>query len=400
MLFRSPAATVGSNISTVTSTGVSTSWNDLYASTDVPTSSDAIGTLTFHHVFTEAQVTMTSSNASTVIGGFSTSVSGIAKSTATLYGSGTYTATGSAATLSCTGTGDIGTSLSSSLVPFISTAPGSSTSATLTVGSLTYGGTTYNYTTGNTLAFSSTFAQGHRYNFAVTLKENYKKSFTTSDFYQWDAYSHNVSGNYTPSTTYFKEGQEGYNPSPTTDTPGDNSALHSCKDCPTAKEIYAYLLAGAYYDFGDVINLGNGNYSYPSATYTLVNGSSWAYGLWLPKNSYIKSTLWSKVTGLTAGQGVENYTGNVSTSNFFNVSTTVVNASNAVSIRNSGNYFFLPSAGYYMGNTIDCSGTDGFYWSSSTSSSGYAYYLDSRCSGSINLSYLRRDLGFTRWVVQ
>lgn len=84
LLGTAPAATVGSNISVVTSTGVSTSWNDLYASTDVPSSSDAIGTITFHHVFTEASVTMASSDASTVIGGFSTSVSGIASSAATL----------------------------------------------------------------------------------------------------------------------------------------------------------------------------------------------------------------------------------------------------------------------------------------------------------------------------
>jgi hypothetical protein len=57
LLGTAPAATVGSNISAVTTTGVSTNWNYLYASADVPTSSDAIGTLTFHHIFTQAQVT-------------------------------------------------------------------------------------------------------------------------------------------------------------------------------------------------------------------------------------------------------------------------------------------------------------------------------------------------------
>jgi hypothetical protein len=364
LLGTAPAATVGSNISAVTTTGVSANWNYLYASADVPTSSDAIGTLTFHHIFTQAQVTMTSSNASTTIGGFNTSVSGIAKSTATLCANGSYTASGSAASIGCTASGGTGTSLSNSLVPFISTTPGSSTSATLTVGSITYGGTTYNYTTGNTLAFSGTFAQGHRYNFAVTLKESYKKTFTISDYYQWDAYSHYVTGS-SPSYLFQSSGKEGYNPSPTTDTPGVNSALHSCKDCPTGKELYAYLLAGAYIDDGSAILISGSTYSYPPAytlpngttynnynqtTHTLVSGSSAGIGVWLPKNSYIKSTLYTKVSGLAAGQGVESYTGSVSTSNMISQGGTVNTAALATSIRNSGNYFYLPAAGYYNGS--------------------------------------------------
>jgi len=243
LLGTAPVATIGSNISAITTTGVSTNWNDLYASAAVPTSSDAIGTLIFHHVFTEARVTMTSSNALVAIGGFSTSVSGIAKSTATLCANGSYTASGSATSISYTSTGTSGTSLSSSLVSFISATPSSSASATLTVGSLIYGGTTYNYTSGNTLTFNGTFAQGHRYNFAVTLKESYKKSFATSDYYQWDAYQSYGTG----SNTFISTGYA-YNPSPTTGTPEAISALHSCKDCPTGKEIYAYLLAGAYLD--------------------------------------------------------------------------------------------------------------------------------------------------------
>jgi hypothetical protein len=413
LLGTAPAATVGSNISAVTTTGVSTNWNYLYASADVPTSSDAIGTLTFHHIFTQAQVTMTSSNASTTIGGFNTSVSGIAKSTATLCANGSYTASGSAASIGCTASGGTGTSLSNSLVPFISTTPGSSTSATLTVGSITYGGTTYNYTTGNTLAFSGTFAQGHRYNFAVTLKESYKKTFTISDYYQWDAYSHYVSGNYTPSTTYFKAGKEGYNPSPkTTNTPELNSALQSCKDCPTGKELYAYLLAGAYIDDGSAILISGSTYSYPPAytingttynnynqsTHTLVSGST-GLGLWLPKNSYIKSTLYTKVSGLTAGQGVESYTGAVAqNSNMLSYGGTVNTAALATSIRNSGNYFYLPAAGYYNGS-LSYTGTYGGYWASSTSGSSVAYDLFFY-SGNVRLSGSNRNYGFLRWGVQ
>jgi hypothetical protein len=412
LLDTAPAATVGSNISAVTTTGVSTNWNYLYASADVPTSSDAIGTLTFHHIFTQAKVTMTSSDALTVIGSFNTSVSGIASSAATLCANGSYTANGSAATLSCTATSGSGTSLSSSSVPFISSAPGNNSSATLTVGSITYGGTTYNYTSGNTLAFSGTFAQGHRYNFAVTLKESYRKPITVSNYYQWDAYSHYVSGNYTPSTTYFKVDQEGCNPSPTTNTPELNSALQSCKNCPTGKELYAYLLAGAYIDPGSAILISGSTYSYPPAytingttynnynqsTHTLVSGST-GLGLWLPKNSYIKSTLYTKVSGLTAGQGVESYTGAVAlNSNMLSYGGTVNTAALATSIRNSGNYFYLPAAGYYNASFLD-PGINGIYWSSSTGSSNGAYSLHFY-SGNVYLGGNFRGYGFLRWGVQ
>ena len=408
LLGTAPAATVGSNISTVTSTGVSTDWNNLYASANVPTSSDAIGTLTFHHVFTQAKVTMTSGNGSTVIGGFSTSVSGIASSAATLCANGTYTASGSAVTLSCTGTGTSGTSMPSSLVPFISTTPSSSASATLTVGSITYGGKTYSYTSGNTLAFSGTFAQGHRYNFAVTLKESFDNTITVSDYYQWDAYlPYNTGSNTFSSTGY------AYNPSPTTDTPGVNSALHSCKDCPTGKEIYAYLLAGTYVDDGSAILISGSTYSYPpsytlpngitynnynQSNHTLVSGSPNGFGLWLPKNSYIKSTKYTKVSGLAAGQGVESYTGAVALgSNMISQGGTVTTAADVASIRNSGNYFYLPAAGFYDGS-LNNPGAFGIYWPSSTCSSG-AYYLGFS-SGYVSLNSDYRNPGFLLWKVQ
>jgi hypothetical protein len=401
-----PAATVGSNISTVTSAGVSVNWDYLYASAAVPTSSDAIGTLTFHHVFTKAKVTMTSGNASTVIGGFGTSISGIANTAATLCATGNYTTTGSATTISCVGSGDTGASLSSTYTPFISIAPGSSAAATLTIASITYGGKTYTYSTGNTLAFSGTFAQGHRYNFAVTLKESYKKSITAGDYYQWDAYQPYGTG-----TNDFISTGYAYNPSPTTNTPGAISALNSCKDCPTGKEIYAYLLAGAYIDLGTAIPMSGNTYSYPPV-YT-VNGTTYndyskggaspvgskGYGLWLPKNSYIKTTLYTNVTNLSAGQGVENYTGSVTSNNMITYGGTVNTPALATSIRNSGNYFYLPEAGYYDGSYRDPN-MNGYYWSSSTYSSGIAYYLTFN-SGYVSLkSDGKRSSGYLCWGVK
>jgi hypothetical protein len=188
--------------------------------------------------------------------------------------------------------------------------------------------------------------------------------------------------------------------------------LQSCKDCPTGKELYAYLLAGAYIDPGSAILISGSTYSYPPAytingttynnynqsTHTLVSGSSAGIGVWLPKNSYIKSTLYTKVSGLTAGQGVESYTGSVSTSNMISQGGTVNTAALATSIRNSGNYFYLPAAGYYNGS-LSSPGTHGDYWASSTynSSDAYSLYFD---SGYVSLYGNYRYYGFLRWGVQ
>jgi hypothetical protein len=316
----SPSASVGGNISSVTAAGPA-NWSYLYASATVPTSTDDLNTITFHHAFTEAKVTMSSGNGSTAVGGFSSTISGIANSAATLCANGTYTTTGSAATITCNGSAGTGTSLSSSYAPFISTATGSSTPATLTITNITYGGTPYTYSSpGNTLAFSGTFAQGHQYNFNVTLQESYKKSFTLNDYYKWDAYASCATGGNT-----FSSGNYGYNNQ-------SDVATHSCKFCPTKQEAMNYLHAGVYWDNGETIAGST------TPSYTLPNGETYHTGIWLKKGASTGSATTTTVSPLS---------------------------SVTAAVRNSGEYFFLPANGIYYSypyNGLGQPGALGCYW--------------------------------------
>jgi hypothetical protein len=262
---------------------------------------------------------------------------------------------------------------------------------------------------------------GTVYNRTVAMKEQtVPKEFAKSNYYCWDACAPVTSG-----SNSFSTGNYGYNPYPTT-SDYDRVAEYSCFCCPSAKEIYAYLLAGAYIDKGDAINMGDGNYSYPSY-YTLPNGITYnnysvgstspiggddhkGCGLWLPKNSYIKSQgLLNNISGISGtGKGVEDYTGSVDDNNFYSNSKVVNTADLATKIRNSGNYFFLPAAGDYTDGTdssVSYPGSGGYYWSSSTSTtinnvsaaSAYRLAFD---SGVVRLSYGFRSSGYLLWGVQ
>jgi hypothetical protein len=273
------------------------------------------------------------------------------------------------------------------------------------------------YVTMNNLSLNA----GTVYNRTVAMKEQtVPKEFAKSNYYCWDACAPVTSG-----SNSFSTGNYGYNPYPTT-SDYDRVAEYSCFCCPSAKEIYAYLLAGAYIDKGDAINMGDGNYSYPSY-YTLPNGITYnnysvgstspiggddhkGCGLWLPKNSYIKSQgLLNNISGISGtGKGVEDYTGSVDDNNFYSNSKVVNTADLATKIRNSGNYFFLPAAGDYTDGTdssVSYPGSGGYYWSSSTSTtinnvsaaSAYRLAFD---SGVVRLSYGFRSSGYLLWGVQ
>ena len=221
--------------------------------------------------------------------------------------------------------------------------------------------------------------------------------FTKLNYYQWDAYSSYVSGNY--GNDYFGDGKEGYNTDVGDVNDCGNNASHSCKNCPTAKEMYAYLLAGAYFDYGTAIQLADETYSYPPAytlagtkynnydhsTHALASGKS-GYGLWLPKNAYIKANnkLKSQSGCSESNSGVEKYNGTipeakVNLASSDNLNITALTSSNAKEVRESGNYFYLPAAGYYYsvsGHLIhNGEGAYGYYWSSSAAGSGNAYVL-------------------------
>ena len=344
-----PSATAGSNINGVTTAVSSANWDYQHASAAVPTNSDNIGTIIFHHVFTEAKVTMTSSNGSTVVGGFTGTISGIARSSATLYTTNTYTATGSPAAISCAGSGGTEASLSSSYTPFISTATGSSAPATLTITQITYGGKTYNYSSNNTLTFNGTFAQGHKYNFKVVLQ--------TRDYYTWDAYASYHTGSNT-----FSTGNYGFNHA----TSG--AASHSCANCPTKQQAMNYLAAGVYWDDG--ITLAGST----TPSYTLSDGNTYHAGLWLKKGASTGSYTTDTATPLPV----------------------------TAAIRNSGRYFFLPAAGNYFSyspSTLSNPGTYGYYWLSTLDCGENAWSFRFCKYYTGVMSDYRQD-GFCTWKAQ
>ena len=352
----SPSATAGGNISSVITAAGPANWSYLHASATVPTSSDDLGTITFHHAFTEAKVTMGSGNGSTVVNGFSSTISGIANSAATLCANGTYTTTGNATAITCNASGGTITSLSCPPVPFISTATGSSATAQLTITQLKYGGNTYDYASGNTLTFSGTFVQGHRYNFTVTLKESYKKSFTTGDYYWWDAYEPYKTGD-----TTFSPGNHGYNPT-------KGNASYSCANCLTKQELRNYLSANLYWDDG--IELAGST----TPSYVLPDGNTYHTGLWLKK-------------GASTGSST--------------VETAYPTAVTAA-IRNSGDYFFLPAAGSYKNwyGTVYNPGTEGYYWLKEpdpTTTNAYCFYM-TKTYVELRSDYCEN--GYCLWSVQ
>ena len=352
----SPSATAGSNISSVTTAVSSANWNYLHASAAVPTSSDDIGTITFHHAFTEAEVTMTSGNGSTVVGGFASTISGIANSAATLRATGTYTTTGSATTINGAGSDGTGTTLSSAYTPFISTATGSSTSATLTITQITFGSKAYTYSSNNTLTFNGIFAQGHKYNFKVTLEEG-----ADANYYRWDAYAPCGTG-----SDVFSSGNYGCNPTET------NNASFGCANCPTEQELLNYLAAGVYWDAGTDL-AGS-----ITPSYTLLpNGITYHTGLWVKKGAYTGSATkrTAEVPAVTAA------------------------------IRSGGAYFFLPAAGQYVSYTqyyqnFTNAGAFGYYWLFTKQPSGQNSYCFRFCSGYADITSEYRENGNRVWKKQ
>jgi len=231
-----------------------------------------------------------------------------------------------------------------------------------------------------------------------------------NNYYEWDAYLPQGTGSATfGSTGYVK------NTNPTTSS-FDKVATHGgCGSCPTARQIYAYLLAGAYIDLGDAILMDDGSYSYPPSyhlstsgtifnnydpfTHALVSGSSKGIGLWLPKNAYIKSTL-SSTLGWGATNGVADYTGTPEI-NKDKKAGKVTTPALAASIRNSGNYFYLPSTGA-CGVTGDPGVGNGIgnYWSSSPIISDAAYSLRFETDLVSIASGWARNNGFYIWTIQ
>ena len=201
----------------------------------------------------------------------------------------------------------------------------------------------------------------------VKMEDNFKSAYTQTDYYMWDAYEpyKNIASG------TWEEGSSWYNPTT------DKLASASCKDCPTAEQMVAYLKAGVYWDDNTTVAEGK-------KTYTLDGNTTESYstGLWVKKRRYIDNfdsetektySTTPKKLGILKDEEVKN-------------------------IRTGGEYFFLPACGRYYSGSIGNAGTLGYYWSStpSTSNSSYAYYLNFN-SGNADVlgdGYSSRNLGF------
>src|SRR5574344_136221 len=173
---------------------------------------------------------------------------------------------------------------------------------------------------------------------------NFKTAYTKADFYQWDAYSHYVSGTYSNSNNdNWVAGNEQYH------WGTGVTAQKSCKDCPTANQIMDYLNADHFWDDG---HEGSGR-----MTYTLEkDGTPTEYhtGMWFKKGT---ATNGSITTINTNNHAPKEWT-------------------NDAAIRTSGYYFFLPAAGVFNGYSVNGQGYYGYYWSSTPDiDSDLAFYL-------------------------
>lgn len=353
----------GNNISTVTGSITPSSTGAMTASVAVTSSS----TITFHRVTSSAKVTMASSDGST-IGDFSTTLSGLGCTAATLCGNGSYTAGATDQTITCAYSGSASTSVSGSYVSFLPKTPSASSSVTLALNSITFAGTAKTYSTNNTMTFSGTFKQSAKYNFTVTLKKSAINSTTNTlwdgKYYQWDAPT---------GTTYTENGSYNsttVNSAPETDV--TNVATAGCKDCPTYKQMLMYLGAGVYYD--------------TYTTWKEANGTLHTGGIWLKKSSLISGFSTNSAATTTSA----NYAATITSSNYGDYE----------SVRTSGEYFFLPAAGYYISRSLVRAGTYGYYWSSTPNSSTTNAWLLLFDSSSAHVSYLYRSYGFCLWAVQ
>ena len=134
-----------------------------------------------------------------------------------------------------------------------------------------------------------------------------------------------------------------------------NPATHaSCKDLPNANEMTWYAIKGDPRWDGDELWTTMGH---------LYKGGIWvkkkAYISGYNKNTAVDGTDWRPSLGGSTGS----------------LSHTLPSAAE------SGNYFYLPTLGYYESGRLDRVGVNGFYWSSSADPwvRNYAYFL---CFGS------------------
>lgn len=346
---------------------------------------------------------------------------------------------------------------------FMSMYPTASHAATLTINSIsgpdgTNANNVKSYSSGNTMTFTQTYQNGHRYNLILNLAtpingyaevntqtgvatgtvkgdvadqvcntgivDTYSPAFKptyTADatwpclegrpqYYEWDARAcmPAVTLPQNPSTTFcpYSFFATSYTTQPVTPDPknpvASSNAKYSCAKCPSYNQIAWYLSAGTYLDYGRWY-CPNG-FLYNNSTRTdkkeiLVHQG----GRWLKK--YSKITDFSNTTFPTSGvtaNADQCYTASVSQTG---KPGTVKLKSTDSAHQNPNDWFFLPLAGCdYNGSVWNNEvGTRGLYWANTVNdgASGYqwAWYLELNASGA-HLGKYFRYYGMCLWLLQ
>jgi hypothetical protein len=246
-----PVAAKGNVITSVYKDGVSATYTDMWAKGSVSAGATTItpATLLFYHVFSEAKVTIKSNDDTgggdgittgnlykSKVNAFTTTLSGIAATTAKVYATGKYDVSNATAKdIQMNATGGTAISLSSDYVPVVLSNNGASKAVTLKMYDITTDGSKKMFTENNgtslDVKFTNTYVAGHKYNFTISATPNYH-------FYVWDQKNKNADGTW---KTYFQD-HTSYN----TITTG--TASYACKNCITSDQAKMYLGAGIYKD--------------------------------------------------------------------------------------------------------------------------------------------------------
>ena len=231
---------------------------------------------------------------------------------------------------------------------------------------------------------SATYDQNKYYNITANLDV---KNYDGDHYYMWDALDQywkghewgaankdqpvlngNTNGNYAQSSS--DPNNRWYN----TSFPGrdiSNPAIHSCKDLPNVNELTWYAAKG---------------------------DPRWdADELWTTMGHLYKGGMWFKKKSVLLAEG--HYNSNTAVDGYdwrtYDNASSWFSSSTLPSAADAGNYFYLPTLGFYRYGQLYLVGNRGYYWSSSA----FPRYSDNAYgmsfgNGSVNVGYDDRFSGF------
>jgi hypothetical protein len=183
-------------------------------------------------------------------------------------------------------------------------------------------------------------------------ENKYVKTYTISDYYQWDAYASydkHDTGKWEPNSSCWKFTRN-----------GGAQATQSCKNCFTREQMMMYLGAGVYWDE-------------KGPKYTIIYPEDGSLDtLYIRKNIHEEFTsgLWIKKSSKIAG--FKENTAKKKDKVSLNDGTNLFKVGKP---KNTSDYFFLPAVSSYLNlkfNTLG--GVEGVYWLSTSDNKGAHFF--------------------------